>query len=310
MNKSQALKEVQSAPIGASADRVCELLRPCIRMCPQTGTMDKADIKGSRFGGRILLPPNVEWPQWDSADHFAPLIEHSETEIKQIKAVQQRQGIHEPSRYAQQEQWLDRSRKIIAGGPRRMNFLARVCLKDLTGLQCGLDLPKTGVLSVFYDVVVRPGGWAWSRDGWRIVYSDDEEEIDLGEDENAPWRGRWLPIGFSEEWTLPTDVDRASPGMELGEEYDFLGERLRGEWGETHHLGGWADEIQGDAGPPEAICQKADWILLMQLSSDAPWKREGLGWMWGDGGRLYFWIRRDHLAVRQFDSVWCGFQCG
>ena len=116
-------------------------------------------------------------------------------------------------------------------------------------------------------------------------------------------------MGFSEQWTLPTDVRRVAPDLALDEEYDFLGERLSGEWGEMHHLGGWAKEIQGDARPSSAIRGEEEWDLLMQLSSDSPLKQEGLGWMWGDGGIVYFWIKRDDLAARRFDGVWCGFQC-
>lgn len=32
--------------------------------------------------------------------------------------------------------------------------------------------------------------------------------------------------------------------------------------------------------------------------------------MWGDVGRLYYWIRREDLAQRRFDKVWLVLQCG
>jgi uncharacterized protein YwqG len=31
--------------------------------------------------------------------------------------------------------------------------------------------------------------------------------------------------------------------------------------------------------------------------------------MWGDGGRLYFWIREQDLAVNNFDKTWLVLQC-
>jgi uncharacterized protein YwqG len=31
--------------------------------------------------------------------------------------------------------------------------------------------------------------------------------------------------------------------------------------------------------------------------------------MWGDGGRLYFWIPRESLAQRRFEDVWMILQC-
>jgi len=47
-----------------------------------------------------------------------------------------------------------------------------------------------------------------------------------------------------------------------------------------------------------------DWILLLQLDSD-----EDADMMWGDGGRLYFWIRQADLAKRDFSKVWMILQC-
>lgn len=31
--------------------------------------------------------------------------------------------------------------------------------------------------------------------------------------------------------------------------------------------------------------------------------------MWGDLGRLYFWIRDDDLAARRFEKAWLILQC-
>jgi uncharacterized protein YwqG len=47
-----------------------------------------------------------------------------------------------------------------------------------------------------------------------------------------------------------------------------------------------------------------DWQLLLQLDSD-----DNLDWMWGDLGRLYFWIRKQDLEKHDFSNVWCEKQC-
>ena len=47
-----------------------------------------------------------------------------------------------------------------------------------------------------------------------------------------------------------------------------------------------------------------DWLLLLQLDSD-----DGAGVMWGDNGRLYFWIRSEDLRQLRFDKVWMTLQC-
>jgi uncharacterized protein YwqG len=33
------------------------------------------------------------------------------------------------------------------------------------------------------------------------------------------------------------------------------------------------------------------------------------GMMWGDGGMLYFWIRREDLEKSRFDRCWMILQC-
>jgi uncharacterized protein YwqG len=49
----------------------------------------------------------------------------------------------------------------------------------------------------------------------------------------------------------------------------------------------------------------ANWRLLLQMDTD----EEGPGWMWGDVGRIYFWIKQQDLAARRFDDVWLILQC-
>jgi hypothetical protein len=45
--------------------------------------------------------------------------------------------------------------------------------------------------------------------------------------------------------------------------------------------------------------------LLLQLDTD-----DDLGWMWGEVGRLYYLIRQEDLAARDFSHAWMTFQCG
>lgn len=53
--------------------------------------------------------------------------------------------------------------------------------------------------------------------------------------------------------------------------------------------------------------KRRDWILLFQLGDDIA---ESIGTMFGDCGNIYFWIRKQDLAERRFDKVWCILQCG
>lgn len=95
----------------------------------------------------------------------------------------------------------------------------------------------------------------------------------------------------------------------------------------THQLLGYPDQIQGDmqleshlvthglycgdgtgyADPRAAELEPGarEWRLLLQIGSDV----DGLGVMWADGGRIYYWTRGRDLAERRFDAAWLVFQC-
>ena len=47
-----------------------------------------------------------------------------------------------------------------------------------------------------------------------------------------------------------------------------------------------------------------NWRLLLQIDSD-----DRTGMMWGDAGRLYFWILKQDLKNCNFDNVWMILQC-
>jgi uncharacterized protein YwqG len=97
-------------------------------------------------------------------------------------------------------------------------------------------------------------------------------------------------------------------------------------WSHRHAFGGWPSLIQNPmelecemvsngvyAGNAEAYKDKrmpafreqsSNWRLLLQLDCD-----DGLEWMWGDGGMVYFWCREDDIGERRFDRGRTILQC-
>ena len=61
-----------------------------------------------------------------------------------------------------------------------------------------------------------------------------------------------------------------------------------------------------DPRAPGLLQNTSSWQLLLQIDTD----EEGPGWMWGDAGRLYFWITLEDLAARRFEKCWLILQCG
>lgn len=128
--------------------------------------------------------------------------------------------------------------------------------------------------------------------------------------------------------TLPDYLDGVDYGTPIYDAYLGLCDELIEAGGLTHHrLLGFPQLIQN---PMELECQLAsngvycgssggyqstkakeladgasDWILLLQIDTD----EKGPGWMWGDVGRIYYWIKRHDLASLRFDDVWLVFQC-
>lgn len=221
-----------------------------------------------------------------------------------------------------------------------MSFLAQVNLAEVAPFDTEHKLPGQGMLYFFYDCSADGMVWGFEpedADGWKVIYYDGDLSLltrreapeDLEEDENGILFGA-ARMCFESCMEIPSLESDLCRGMVFSEEED--GE-LHWEWGdedckeETNKLLGHADPIQGgmeleceyvthriNCGSPEGYQlgkQKnldknaSHWNLLLQIESN-----EELGMMWGDLGRLYFWITDEDLAERNFENCWMILQCG
>jgi uncharacterized protein YwqG len=212
-----------------------------------------------------------------------------------------------------------------------LGFIAQINLSYVSGRGLDAAWPPGGLLSFFYDTENEPFGFdptvrccvvRLSAPGERLVRAPVRDMDRL----------RSCAIKFQPEVLLPpidssdvaaiVPVEKMVPGAD-GERYVYLLKKLSRlglSTDEIHRLGGYPDPVQGDmqlecqlvsngiycgdstgyADPrrKELESGATDWILLLQVDTD-----DAVELSWADGGRLYFWIRRQDLANRCFDSV-------
>lgn len=217
-----------------------------------------------------------------------------------------------------------------------MALLAQLRLQDIASYDPDGRLPKSGMLYFFYETQEQKWGFdPKDRGHWRVIYhdSDPAQLRPVTPPENLPEESRFraCKLTFSNEITLPSWESPGITQLKLSEEewegyVDFPGAGC-GEGRTIHRLLGHPNEIQGEmqlecqlvshglyAGdssgyddPRRPGLEKGadDWQLLLQIDSD----EENLGVMWGDVGRVYYWIREQDLKKRDFSNVWLILQC-
>lgn len=217
-----------------------------------------------------------------------------------------------------------------------MMFLAQLDLAEVARAAPDTLLPKTGHLYFFYSLA-EPWGFAPEDAGsCRVLYQPPGfSPILATPPEGLPAEAQFKACGL--QWVAYEDPPEhgAAEDKPLRWENDLESERYEeireflanGGEGPCHKLLGYADPIQGsmewecqlvsngiNCGSPagyetaEAELLKSgrsEWHLLLQLDTD---RRPGM--MWGDAGRLYFWIREADLKACRFEKTWLILQCG
>ena len=222
---------------------------------------------------------------------------------------------------------------------RPLAFLAQINLGeaaqyDRTGL-----LPKTGVLSFFYETMSMEWGFEPGHKGYARVYYFKETEQLVSTAipaETKEWSVGERALTFADAVSL---LSSFAYSRRSGKEVDWdTYNELRAEFGydaAAHEdnpmkMLGYADEIQGEMEPEcelysrgidgdmhEELSEEAyaelmktsveRWVLLLQMGTVTDGDTE---LMYGDCGLIYFWIRKEDLAARNFDHVRLILQCG
>lgn len=217
-------------------------------------------------------------------------------------------------------------------------FLAQLSCAELAPLDINHELPESGLLSFFYAVDSECYGYESSdMAGFRAFWFDPAKPLHTQDFVIGIPEKRMLPrlgIRYEREATYPHCEDFTILTQSNIEDYNKF-EEAEKELGiarsdRMHRTLGWADLIQNNTtwrcellsngysfGPdfmkiPEQIREGSKlpsvhrWKLLFQLGTV---KEGDFTLMFGDAGKIYFYIPEEDLKERRFDRVCGEMQC-
>jgi len=274
---------LRSRDLLAQRESIVASLKPSLRM---TLTEPSADDRATRFGGLPILNKDINWP---CGKNFEPL-----------------------------------------------GFLAQINLSDLPINPYGL--PPKGLLLFFYDTENQPWGFHEDANSWAVLFTDLDLPLQLTANPTNS-KQPVLPsngVQLIEEFTIPAprsiELDAVSieEGSDKWDKYFDLRDDLLATNDDraAHRLFGHPDALQGcmqrtiqfesrgeklpkgvysyyeHPRADELIPGAFDWKLLLQIDSD-----DRLDVMWGDSGKLFFWMQTEAITNRQWNAVWVKLQC-
>ncbi len=181
-------------------------------------------------------------------------------------------------------------------GGRPIEFMTQIDLAEAARAFPLPGMPTVGWLVIFCDFARLYERSSLDEDYWRILYFEAERsalcrtqhpgepadwfnlcELRLEREDCVPDLTAIEDDLVHDEWTVRNELNERVNSAE--DHYP------------VHRLGGYPMLIQTFPN------QYKGWEFLLQIDSD-----EEPGWMWGDQGRLYFWIRPKDLKRRLFEK--------
>jgi uncharacterized protein YwqG len=293
---------IKSSDLAADSDELIAQLGRSVRIFARREDPEDLKVGSSRMGGCPDLPSGFEWPRYGGS----------------------------------KVGWDATARKPVKSPPRDkpLDFIAQIRLEEVAPLLVSDNsLPATGMLYFFYDIEHQPWGFdPTDRGAWRVLLLE-RSGVTLVRARNpepeSSFSSNACSLSFNLEWSLPEESCNEHD-EDWCDAWEELAARLSAEEPQLsvmHRLLGHPQQIQGDMA---LECQlvsnglywgdstgyqdprggalepgKGDWRLLLQVDSD----EDNPGWMWGDSGRIYFWIRDDDLRQRRFENCWLVLQC-
>ena len=297
MNRDEFIEKLKANQLEHHLAEFEALARPCIRLYLAKEDEGNILVGSSKIGGRPDLPLTVEWP-YETERPF-------------------------------NERDLRFKQRPVKNELLPLSFVAQINLSEVSQLDEENLLPKSGMVYFFYSAEQKVWGFD-PRDysGFKIIYYDGDMSklVRHRPPANLPEYARFTSCSIQPR----LETNYPPPFLDelrfLSEEELDLYDRSFEEF-PVNKIFGYADIVQdemelecelvtnglycGDAtgyNDPKRQTLEANidqWKLLLQIDSN----EEDCGMMWGDVGRIYYWIRKDDLLNKQFDKAWLILQC-
>ncbi len=209
-----------------------------------------------------------------------------------------------------------------------LSFIAQLNFEEVSQLDKSDLLPKKGIASFFYCADQEVWGFdPKDINRFKVLFTENNKELSVIEfpsdiEEHSIFNPN--EIKFNSSLSIPTWQEDSIEDLIEEDDSDNYCEISSGS---DNQILGYANPIQNTM---ELECQlvtnglfcgdstgyedpkreqlekgKEDWVLLLQIDSED----NKTGMMWGDSGRIYFWIKKQDLLKKDFGKTWCILQC-
>ena len=222
-----------------------------------------------------------------------------------------------------------------------LSFLAQINLEEVSSLDKDKLLPSKGMLYFFYELETEEWGYHPESKGCaKVFYFEDTsnfELIDFPKDMEDYYKISEFKVTFKSNISLPSyenfylllKEDDAFKKHDISfNDFISLYDEIFIPDNNYTKLLGHPEVIQNpmeeeceavtrgfDMGGVESYPKKyqkeinsasKDWILLFQMDTVETSDYE---LMFGDSGHIYFWIKKEDLANKNFENIWLILQC-
>lgn len=220
---------------------------------------------------------------------------------------------------------------------RPLSFLAQINCEEIKKYDIDNRLPSTGILYFFYELESMVWGFDPQDKGGAKVYyyNGDVSKLvrtDFPKDMEQDFMMPEIKLSFGAKYNAPSFEELFDDYQSNSwEEYDELLDKSGYMIGEENSskLLGYGDTIQGDMllqcelvtnglycgdstgynSPKRRELEENEnqWKLLFQLDTVTT---DDFELMFGDCGRIYYYIKEEDLKDKNFDNTWLILQCG